>query len=40
MGGYISYGVWIILVAAIVGLVASGLMSRAGGQSRFYLQND
>lgn len=37
MGGYISYGVWIILVASIVGLLASGLMSRSGGQSKFYL---
>ena len=41
VGSYISYGVWIILVAAIVGLVTSFFMSRWGGvQSRFYLQND
>jgi hypothetical protein len=38
---YIAYGVWVILVAAIVGLVASIFMSRwGGGQSRFYLSKD
>jgi FtsH-binding integral membrane protein len=36
----IAYGVWIILVAAIVGLVASAFMSRwGGGQSRFYVSD-
>ena len=41
VGSYISYGVWVILAASIVGLVASALMSRwGGGQSRFYLRND
>jgi hypothetical protein len=41
VGSYISYGVWIILVASIAGLVTSALMSRwGGGQSRFYLRND
>jgi hypothetical protein len=38
VGSYISYGVWLILVASIVGLAASAFMSRwGGGQSRFYL---
>jgi len=41
VGSYISYGVWIVLVASVVGLAASAFMSRwGGGQSRFYLSSD